>query len=175
MPKTPWTRLPGGCAAATTRSPTSCRRPAPSGARAAPWSPGLIIAHNDAATYNAAWHQGKLTGFFDWDFAGPATPGWDLALAAFSWVPLHVRWFVAAEGFTDFAARPGRLDRFLRGYGWPATTGEFLDVVVARITAHARGIRDNAAAGDEASGRLLRQGVPDALDQAIAELASFPR
>lgn len=25
------------------------------------WSPGLIIAHNDAATYNAAWHQGKLS------------------------------------------------------------------------------------------------------------------
>ncbi len=50
------------------------------------WSPGLIIAHNDAATYNAAWHQGKLTGFFDWDFAGPATPAWDLAFAAFSWV-----------------------------------------------------------------------------------------
>jgi hypothetical protein len=90
-------------------------------------------------------------------------------------VPLHVRWFVAAEGFTDFAARPGRLDRFLRAYGWPGTTGEFLGVVEARITAHARGIRDNAAAGDEASRRLLRQGVPDALDQAIAELASFPR
>jgi hypothetical protein len=31
---------------------------------------------------------------------------WDLALAAFSWVPLHARHFVAAEGFTDFAARP---------------------------------------------------------------------
>ena len=39
------------------------------------WSPGMIIAHNDAATYNAAWHQGKLTGFFDWDFAGPAGVG----------------------------------------------------------------------------------------------------
>ena len=35
------------------------------------WSPGLIIAHNDATTHNAAWHQGTLTGFFDWDFAGP--------------------------------------------------------------------------------------------------------
>jgi len=33
------------------------------------WSPGLIIAHNDATTH-AAWHQGKLTVFFDWDFAG---------------------------------------------------------------------------------------------------------
>jgi hypothetical protein len=139
------------------------------------WSPGLIIAHNDATTHNAAWCQGKLTGFFDWDFAGPATPEWDLALAAFTWVPLHVRYVVAAEGFTDFAARPRRLDRFLGTYGWSGTTGEFLDVVEARMTAHAVGIRAKAAAGDEPSGRLLRQGVPDAIDQALADLASFPR
>lgn len=139
------------------------------------WAPGLIIAHNDATIHNAAWHLGRLTGFFDWDFAGPATPEGDLALAAFSWVPLHARWFAAAEGFTDFAARPRRLDRFLRTYGWSGTAGEFLDVVEARITDRADGIRDYAAAGDEAFGRLLRQGVPDALDQAIAELASFPR
>jgi hypothetical protein len=139
------------------------------------WSPGLIIAHNDAAAYNAAWHQGKLTGFFDWDFAGPATPEWDLALAAFSWVPLHTRHWVAAEGFTDFAARPGRLVRFLGIYGWSGSTGEFLDVVEARVRAQADGIRDLAAAGDEAFGRLLREGIPDVLGQAIAELASFPR
>ncbi len=139
------------------------------------WSPGLIIAHNDAAAYNAAWHQGKLTGFFDWDFAGPATPGQDLALAAFSWVPLHTREVVAAEGFTDFAARPRRLDRFLRSYGWTGTTGEFLTVMTARIQAHADGIRDRAAGGEEAFGRLLRQGVPDVLGEAIAELDSFPR
>ena len=139
------------------------------------WSPGLIIVHNDAATYNAAWHQGKLTGFFDWDFAGPAPPEWDLALAAFSWVPLHIRAFIPAEGFTDFTARPRRLDHFLRAYGWSATTGEFLEVVESRVQAHADGIRDLAAAGDEAFGRLLRHGVPDLLDQAVAELANFPR
>ncbi len=139
------------------------------------WSPGLIVVHNDATIHNAAWHQGRLTGFFDWDFAGPAAPAWDLAIAAFSWVPLHARWFAAAEGFTDFAARPGRLDRFLGAYGWPGTAGDFLDVVEARVTAHADGIRDLAAAGDEAFARLLSEGVPDALDQAIAELASFPR
>ena len=139
------------------------------------WSPGLIVAHNDAATYNAAWHQGKLTGFFDWDFAGPATPEWDLALTAFSWVPLHTRHWVAAEGFTDFAARPRRLGRFLGIYGWSGTTAEFLDVTEARVRAHANGIRGLAAAGDEAFRRLLRQGIPDALEQAIAELASFPR
>jgi hypothetical protein len=86
----------------------------------------------------AVWREGTLTGFFDWDFAGPATAEWDLALTGF-------------------------------------TTGEFLDMVEARMTAHAAGIRDKAAAGDQASGRLLRQGVPDAIDQALADLASFPR
>jgi hypothetical protein len=72
-------------------------------------------------------------------------------------------------------AEARRLDRFLRTYGWSATAGEFLDVVKARVRAHADGIRDLAASGDEAFGRLLRQGIPDALEQAIAELASFPR
>jgi aminoglycoside phosphotransferase (APT) family kinase protein len=139
------------------------------------WSAGLIIGHNDTAPYNAAWHQGTLAGFFDWDFAGPATPEWDLAFAAFSWVPLHARHVVAAEGFTDFAARPRRLHRFLRTYGWPATAAEFLEVVQARVEAHADGIRDLAAAGDEVSGRLLSHGVAGDLDQALAELGSFPR
>ncbi len=139
------------------------------------WSPGLIIAHNDATTHNAAWHQGQLTGFFDWDFAGPATPQWDLALTGYTWVPLHTQSIVAAEGFTDFADRPRRLGRFLDTYGWAGTTGEFLEVVQARMTAHATGIHDKAAAGDQASRRLLDQGLPDAVDQALADLASFPR
>src|SRR6201996_2893379 len=138
------------------------------------WSPGLIIGHNDAAPYNAAWHQGALAGFFDWDFAGPARPEWDLAFAAFSWVPLHARHVVAAEGFTDFAARPARLRRFLRAYGWAGTAAEFLPVVRARVQAHADGVRELAAAGDEVSLRLLRQGVARDLSQALAELADFP-
>jgi hypothetical protein len=139
------------------------------------WSPGLIIGHNDTAPYNAAWQRGTLAGFFDWDFAGPAASEWDLAFAAFSWVPLHARHIVAAEGFTDFAARPRRLHRFLRTYGWPATAAEFLEVVQARVKAHANGIRDLAGTGDQVSERLLRQGVADDLEQALAELASFPR
>ena len=139
------------------------------------WSPGLIIGHNDTAPYNAAWQRGTLAGFFDWDFAGPTAREWDLGFAAFSWVPLHARHIVAAEGFTDFAARPRRLHRFLRTYGWPATAAEFLEVVQARVKAHANGIRDLAGTGDQVSEQLLRQGVADDLEQALAELSSFPR
>jgi thiamine kinase-like enzyme len=138
------------------------------------WSPGLIIGHNDAAPYNAAWHKGRLAGFFDWDLAGPATPEWDLAFIAFSWVPLHARHVVAAEGFTDFATRPDRLHRFLNAYGRSGNTADFLQVVRTRVKAHADDIRELAATGDPVFTRLLQQGVSDDLDQALAELATFP-
>lgn len=82
------------------------------------WRQGLVVGHNDAAPYNAAWlptgeATGRLTGFFDWDFAAPVTPVADLAFTAFGWVPLHARHVVAAEGFTAFADRERRLRLFL--------------------------------------------------------------
>ncbi|MFD0478570.1 phosphotransferase [Nonomuraea thailandensis] len=45
------------------------------------WTPGTVVVHNDATPFNAAWHEGRLTGFFDWDFAAPSppartSPGW---------------------------------------------------------------------------------------------------
>lgn len=139
------------------------------------WSPGLIIGHNDAAPYNAAWHHGRLAGFFDWDLAGPVAPEWDLAFTALSWIPLHARHVAAAEGFTDFAARPRRLRRFLDTYGWSDTAADFLDVVRERVKAHADGIRALAATGDPAFQRLLHQGVAADFDQSLAELVTFPR
>jgi hypothetical protein len=88
---------------------------------------------------------------------------------------LHARHVVAAEGFTDFTARPRRLRRFLRAYGRTATETDLLEVVRARVQAHAEGIRGLAAKGDEVFGRLLRQDIADNLDQALAELSGFPR
>lgn len=134
------------------------------------WRPGLIIGHNDATPYNAVWRDGRLTGFIDWDMAGPLTPDWDLAFAAFGWVPLHARAVARREGFTDFASRPRRLAMFLEEYGWGGTTSGFLAVVRARVTAHAAHVRTLAAAGDELFMHLAAQGVADMLDVALAEL-----
>ncbi|GAA4971463.1 hypothetical protein HD597_007249 [Nonomuraea thailandensis] len=75
------------------------------------WTPGTVVVHNDATPFNAAWHEGRLTGFFDWDFAGPVTAGSDVAWMAHAWVPLYARRVTALEGLTDFAARPARLRR----------------------------------------------------------------
>ncbi|RAS63780.1 phosphotransferase family enzyme [Lentzea atacamensis] len=135
------------------------------------WEPGLLVGHNDAAPYNAAWRDGRLTGFFDWDFAGPVTAESDLAFAAFSWVPLHARHVVEAEGFTDFAVRPRRLRRFLTAYGWSGQAEDFLDVVRARIIAQAEGIR--GLTDDPVFAEMVRNGVVDSLDRAVEELDGF--
>ena len=137
------------------------------------WRPGLIIGHNDAAPYNAAWADGQLAGFFDWDFAAPVTPEWDLAFTAFAWVPLHAREVVAAEGFTEFAERPRRLRLFLDAYGWDGSLGPFVEIVRQRVDASAQGIRRIAAAGDPAYQRMIDQGVDRALKTAVRELAEF--
>ncbi len=86
------------------------------------WRPGMIVAHNDAAPYNAVWNREGLVGFVDWDMAGPITPELDVAWVAFSWTPLHAPRVVAAEGFTDLPSRPRRLSHFLREYDWQGST-----------------------------------------------------
>ena len=58
---------------------------------------------------------------------------------------------------------------------WSGTVGEFLDVVGARAADHAAGIRAMAAAGDEAFGKLVEQGMPDVFELAVAELGEFRR
>jgi Ser/Thr protein kinase RdoA (MazF antagonist) len=136
------------------------------------WARGLIVGHNDAAPYNAVWRDGRLAGFFDWDMAGPVSPEWDLAFAAFSWVPLHARHVVAREGFTDFEDRPRRMRLFLAGYGWTGSESAFLESVAARIQAHAAGVRD-LAVRDPLFARIVAQGGADDLDAALAELEHF--
>jgi Phosphotransferase enzyme family len=136
------------------------------------WAPGLIVGHNDAAPYNAVWRDGRLAGFFDWDMAGPVSPASDVAYAAFSWVPLHARHVVAAEGFTDFEDRPRRLRLFLAAYGWTDSMPVFLAVVTARIQAHVMSLRD-LATRDSLFARIVAQGGADDLETALAELEHF--
>jgi len=82
------------------------------------WAPGLIIGHNDAAPYNAVWREGRLTGFIDWDMAGPVSPQQDLAFAAFSWVPCMPGG--SSPGKASSISVPGRADC---GCSWPDMAG----------------------------------------------------
>jgi aminoglycoside phosphotransferase (APT) family kinase protein len=104
------------------------------------WRPGLIIAHNDAGPHNAAWQGGSISGFFDWDFAGPAEPVWDLAYLAFAWVPLY-------DSELD-AQRPRRLRRLMDRYGHRGPVDEFQRLVAKRVRYTAESVERLAKAGD---------------------------
>lgn len=146
-----------------------------------PWQPGDIVGHNDAAPYNAVWTPagagveagvagGELVGFVDWDFAGPGSALHDLAFTVFSWVPLHARDVVAAEGFTRFAERPRRLRLLLDAYGYDGHVAAVLAAVQERIREHAQQLRTLAAAGDPLFRRLVELGTLDGLDRALSQL-----
>ncbi len=136
------------------------------------WSPGLIIGHNDAAPYNAAWQDGRLQGFFDWDFAGPVTPEFDLAFCCLAWVPLHARQVAEVEGFRDFARRPQRLRTLLAAYGWEGAVEDLRRVLVEVVVRHIRDIEAFAADGDPAFQRMVQDGVLDSLQLALSEVES---
>ncbi|MHB8449665.1 MAG: aminoglycoside phosphotransferase/kinase family protein [Mycobacteriales bacterium] len=132
-----------------------------------PWRPG--DGQGGAAS------RGRLVGFVDWDFAAPCPPLWDLAFLVFSWVPLHARDVVTAEGFTRFADRPRRLRLLLGAYGYPGTVHIVLEAVRERINNHARGLRELAASGDPLFTRLVADGVIDGLDRALVQLRASCR
>jgi hypothetical protein len=139
------------------------------------WEPGLIIGHNDVTPCNAAFADGRLTGFSGWDFAGPVTRDADLAFAAFAWVPLSARHVAEADGFTAFADRPRRLRLFLDAYGWRGTLRQIVHEVRDRISASIHDIRRLAAAGDADCREMVDDGYDRDLATAVQELAVFPR
>ncbi|WP_132210650.1 phosphotransferase [Kribbella steppae] len=122
------------------------------------WRPGLIIAHNDPAPYNAVWNPDGLVGFVDWDMAGPVTVELDVAWVAFSWTPLHAPHVVAAEGFTDLASRLPRLELFLRENKWQGTTADIIDLIAERLTLQLGLMTQAAEAGDPTYQRMLAAG-----------------
>lgn len=120
--------------------------------------PGVLIAHNDAAPYNAAWDDaGGLVGFIDWDMAGPRHRDDDVAWTAFSWVPLHARHVVEAEGFTEFDRRRDRLDLFLTAYGSALTVADIVSRLQTLIGEQVLLIRRRAQ-HDETYQRMLDLG-----------------
>lgn len=140
-----------------------------------PWRPGLVIAHNDAAPYNCVWDDGRVVGFVDWDMAGPRSVEDDVAWVAFSWVPLHARHVVEAEGFREFDRRRERLATFLEAYGWSGSVEEALDRVARVVRRQVELMSARAAAGDQTYRRMVDLHRDDDLRAALAEAARLRR
>lgn len=117
----------------------------------------LVICHNDLAPHNTVFRDGRPVAFIDWDFASPGPAVWDVANAAWQFVPLGGD----DAGVAESSDRFRRLRILCDAYALPEDERAILAVVVARrMEATAGGIEALAATGEPAFQRLLDDGVP---------------
>jgi hypothetical protein len=137
-----------------------------------PWRPGLVIAHLDAAPWNAVWAGDTLVGFVDWDTASPSRREDDLAFSALTWVPLLTAEIAVPAGFEDPADRRRRFHLLLEAYGYTGDPTAVRDAITGRVERNVAVIRRLAAGGEPTFQRLLPWAAD--LERSGAEVAELP-
>ena len=117
--------------------------------------PHEIICHNDWSPWNALFRDGRYALTLDWDLAGPGPRLWDVANAAFCWVPL----IAGATAVPDVDERARRLRSFCEAYHLTDRTG-LIDAVRARAIFIAKFMEDQARLGDPGFTTLVDRGTP---------------
>lgn len=131
---------------------------------------GDVICHNDFAPFNCTYREGAPWGLFDFDLAAPGSRAWDLAHAAYRFVPLSSPAQCAKLGLTNLD-QIGRLRLFFPSYGpdvalsWP--------LILRRVEAIRSFTARAIAAGGPAAMRLEAEGHLAAYDADLAHLRSL--
>lgn len=114
-----------------------------------------VICHNDWAPYNAVFGDRLPIAMLDWDMVGPGSRVWDLARAAFVWIPLYTgdtRFTVSEKG--------QRLRAFCEAYGLDDRRG-LLDLLHDQLLFFADFAEREARAGHAGFSKLVSWGVPE--------------
>ena len=142
--------------------------------------PREIVCHNDSTIYNMLFDGDTLTGVVDWDVAGPGMPIDDVAILAWSGLPLYEeraddevleRLKVLVEGYAA-GLSAGKAEREGVGRGLlgllgrrprldPVSAREVLEHVVVRMTAASDRIAAGQEAGDEGMLNLREVDEPE--------------
>jgi aminoglycoside phosphotransferase (APT) family kinase protein len=132
--------------------------------------PAEVICHNDFAPYNVMFERSTPTAVIDFDLASPGPRVWDLAYAAYRFVPLtdpanpDVPYLGVAE-------QARRLAEFCSSYR-SARIGprEVLATAPSRLRELVAFIVDAAAAGDTAQQAVLERGDTAIYERDVAYL-----
>ncbi|MEV4764593.1 aminoglycoside phosphotransferase family protein [Micromonospora chokoriensis] len=120
-------------------------------------APVEVICHGDYAPHNCVLDGNRVVGIIDFDHAQPGPRLWDVAYAAYRWVPMTAPG--NADGFGDTVGQATRLRTFCDEYGLDsAHRAALVDTVVARLHAVVDFMRTQAAAGNPAYAGHLAAG-----------------
>jgi hypothetical protein len=131
-----------------------------------------VICHNDVAPYNTVFVDGRPRALIDFDTAGPGPRVWDVAYAAYTFVPL-ASFAPCADGrVVPYEPAPHAEERARRlrmlevAYGLP--TEDLLPTVVRRLEAVCEFLIERAEAGDDTYQRLIAEGHLDHYRREVA-------
>lgn len=111
--------------------------------------PVEVICHGDYAPYNCVLDGNRVTGLFDFDHAQPGPRLWDVAYAAYRWVPLTAPG--NDDGFGTTEQQAARLRVFCDRYSLDdAGRAGLVDAVAKRLHTMVGFMRTRAAAGHQA-------------------------
>ena len=133
---------------------------------------GEVICHNDVAHYNTVFRAGRPVAFIDWDFAAPGPRTWDVAYAAYRFVPLVRDQAAVGLGAVPPVDRPGRLRRFCDAYGLTDWAG-LVDTILRRVQAVCDLIVGQAAKGDPFFQQHLAEGHLDGYERDLVFIQSL--
>jgi len=117
-----------------------------------------VICHNDWSPANALFRGRMPIVMLDWDSAGPGSRAWDVANAAYWWVPLNPR--LAPP---SLAAKASRFALFCDAYGEGVARQEVFDTLTEQLPIQADWIQAEADAGDPGFAKLAGWNVPTVL------------
>jgi Ser/Thr protein kinase RdoA (MazF antagonist) len=130
--------------------------------------PAEVVCHNDFAPYNVVFGPDGPIGVIDWETAAPGARVWDVAYAAYRFVPLSC---TAPDELADPTVQARRLAAFCDAYGLGAADREILLATVVRRVAALRDlILSEAASGNAVFAAHLADGHVDEYDADLAYL-----
>jgi phosphotransferase family enzyme len=129
--------------------------------------PHEVICHNDWTPWNALFRDGRFLLTVDWDLAGPGPRIWDVANAAWCWVP-----FTRGYGIPEVRDPFRRLRLFCDAYGLD-DRASLLVALRDRVRYVASFIATEAKGGDPGMQKLIASNAParvrDDVERFIAE------
>ena len=124
---------------------------------------GSFVCHGDVAPQNVVFRGEEAVAFIDWDLAGPRERLFDVAYAAWFFVPLYRDDpAIAFNGWKASPPRERRLPLFCAAYGLePDERDRFLDILVL--------VQESAWRTMELRGRAGEPGWRDLYDRGMVE------